>query len=114
MMPVVAHTVAFFCERPIANALGTSMSATAIFGFGRSAWMQSRSIIECSPGASAGETSFAPIAASASLSEKNSWAAVIAPITTTIVTAPAPAAISAPTKATYSSPSRKSVASIRT
>ena len=45
MIPVVAHTVALFWERPIANALGISVSATAIFGFGRSAWMQSRSII---------------------------------------------------------------------
>ena len=67
MMPVVAHTVALFCERPIANAFGTSVSATAIFGFGRSAWMQSRSIIAWRPGASSGETSLAPIAASAEL-----------------------------------------------
>ena len=37
MMPVVAHTVALFWERPIANALGTSVSATQILGFGRSA-----------------------------------------------------------------------------
>ena len=67
MMPVVAHTVAFFGERPIAKAFGTSVSATAIFGLGRSAWMQSRSIIACRPGASSGETSLAPIAASAEL-----------------------------------------------
>ena len=72
MMPVVAQTTALFWERPIANAFGTGVSATAIFGFGRSAWMQSRSIIAWSPGASWGETSFAPIAASASLSERNS------------------------------------------
>ena len=45
MMPVVAHTVAFLGERPIANAFGMSVSATATFGFGRSAWMHSRSII---------------------------------------------------------------------
>ena len=74
MMPVVAHTVALFWERPIAKAFGTWVSATAMRGFGRSAWMQSRSIIACRPGASSGETSLAPIADSASLSEKNSWA----------------------------------------
>jgi hypothetical protein len=45
MMPVVAQTVALFGERPMANALGIDVSATATFGFGRSAWMQSRSII---------------------------------------------------------------------
>ena len=45
MMPVVAQTVALLRARPIANAFGTSVSATAILGFGRSAWMQSRSII---------------------------------------------------------------------
>ena len=61
MMPVVAQTVALFGERPIAKAFGTSVSATAIFGLGRSAWMQRRSIIACRPGASSGETSLAPI-----------------------------------------------------
>ena len=76
------------------------MSATATFGLGRSAWMQSRSIIACSPGASWGVTSLAPMARRASLSEKNSWAKLSAPITTTIVATPAPATTSAPTKAT--------------
>ena len=37
MIPVVAHTVALRGERPIANALGMSVSATATFGLGRSA-----------------------------------------------------------------------------
>ena len=41
----VAQTVAVFWLRPMANALGTSVSATAMRGFGRSAWMQSFSII---------------------------------------------------------------------
>ena len=45
MMPVVAHTVALFWLRPIAKAFGMSVSATAMRGFGRSAWMQSFSII---------------------------------------------------------------------
>ena len=38
-------TVAFLGDRPIAKAFGTSVSATATFGLGRSAWMQRRSII---------------------------------------------------------------------
>ena len=95
MIPVVQATVAFFCERPSAKAFGMSMSATAIFGLGRSAWMQSRSIIACSPGASSGETSLAPIADSASLSEKKSCANESAPMITTIRTMPVPAASSA-------------------
>jgi hypothetical protein len=113
MIPVVQQTVALFCERPIAKAFGTEVSATAIFGFGRSAWMQRRSIIAWRPGACSGETSLAPIAASASLSERNSCASVSAPMTTIIVTAPAPAAASTTTKPTYSRPSRNSVSSIR-
>ena len=73
MIPVVAHTVADLGERPSANAFGMRVSATATFGFGRSAWMHRRSIIACSSGASAGVTSRAPMARSASLSEPNSW-----------------------------------------
>ena len=69
MIPVVAHTVAILGERPSAKALGIRVSATAILGFGRSAWMHRRSIIACSSGASAGDTSRAPMARSASLSE---------------------------------------------
>ena len=101
MIPVVAQTVAFFCERPIANAFGTSVSATAIFGLGRSAWMQSRSIIACRPGASSGETSLAPIAASPSLSERKSCASERPP-RDHARSRPRrrPAARSAPTKAT--------------
>ena len=60
-----------FCERPIANALGIAVCATATRGLGRSAWMQRRSIIACSSGASCGETSRAPMARSAILSEVN-------------------------------------------
>ena len=52
MIPVVAQTVAFLGERPIANAFGMRVSATATFGLGRSAWMHRRSIIACSSGAS--------------------------------------------------------------
>ena len=56
MMPVVAQTVAFFGERPSANAFGIRVLATATRGFGRSAWTHSRSIIACSCGASSGVT----------------------------------------------------------
>ena len=41
--PVVAHTTVFFWFRPVANALGTSESAMATFGLGRSASAQIRS-----------------------------------------------------------------------
>ena len=71
MIPVVAQTVADLGERPSAKAFGIRVSATAILGFGRSAWMHRRSIIACSSGASAGDTSRAPMARSASLSEPN-------------------------------------------
>ena len=70
MIPVVAQTVAFFGERPIANAFGMRVSATATLGFGRSACTHSRSIIACSSGASCGVTSRAPMARRASLSER--------------------------------------------
>ena len=99
MIPVVAHTTADFCERPMANAFGIGVSATAIFGFGRSAWMQRRSSIACSPGACSGETSLAPIAASASLSERKSCASESAAMTRTMMPTPAPAANRIATKA---------------
>ena len=73
-MPVVAQTVADFCERPIAKALGIEVSITQTRGLGRLACTQRRSMIPCSSGASAGETSFAPSVARAILSEANSWA----------------------------------------
>ena len=62
--------------------------------------MQRRSIIACRPGASWGETSLAPIADSASLSEKNSWPRLSAPMITTMSTSPVPAASRAPISAT--------------
>ena len=114
MIPVVAHTTALFFERPIANAFGTAVSATAIFGFGRSAWMQSFSIIAWRPGACSGVTSFAPIEASAILSERKSCASSRpAQITTIITPTPAPSENSTKTKAAYSSPIRNIVVSIR-
>ena len=97
MIPVVAQTVALFCDLPIAKALGISVWATATFGLGRSAWMQRRSIIACSSGASCGVTSRAPIACSASLSDVKNCRASSPPATMRIVTPPAPAAMSTPT-----------------
>ena len=55
------------------------MLATAIFGFGRSACTHSRSIIACSCGASCGETTRAPIALSASLSDAKRFSAARPP-----------------------------------
>ena len=70
-MPVVAHTTARCGLRPVANALGTSVSAIATLGFGMSASAHSRSTMPCSCGASSGVTSRPPIAYSAIRSEKN-------------------------------------------
>ena len=67
--PLVTATAACFGFRPVANAFGTSLSTTAMRGFGRFAIAQSRSTIACSSGASSAVTTFAPDAASASLSE---------------------------------------------
>ena len=72
MIPVVAQTVADLGERPIANAFGIRVLATATRGLGRSACTHSRSIIACSCGASCGVTTRAPIAARASLSDAKS------------------------------------------
>ena len=65
----MTHTAACFGERPVANAFGTGVSMIAIFGFGRSAIPQRRSTMSCSCGASSRETTLAPAAASASLSD---------------------------------------------
>ena len=82
-MPVVAQTVACLGERPRANAFGMFVWAMATLGFGMSAWMQSRSIIACSSGASCGETSRAPIARSPSASEEKYCSAKSAATPTT-------------------------------
>jgi hypothetical protein len=113
MIPVVAQTTAPFLERPIANAFGTGVSATAIFGFGRSAWMQSFSIIACRPGACSGVVTFAPIDASAILSERKSCASSRMDRNTIISPAPAPNENRTKAKTTYSSPIRNIVLSIR-
>src|SRR3954469_19644400 len=98
--PVVTHTVDARRERPIANALGISVSAIAIRGFGRSACTHRRSTTACSPGASDGDTMCAPIARSASLSERNSCASASPPTTTSMTTAPVPAHTSTATSVT--------------
>ena len=100
MIPVVAQTVAFFGERPSANAFGIRVSATATLGFGRSACTHRRSIIACSSGACWGVTSRAPIARSASLSEPKSWNSARPPAMKATVTPLTPLASSATTSAT--------------
>ena len=100
MIPVVAQTVAFFGPRPSANAFGIRVSATATFGLGRSACTHRRSIIACSSGASAGVTSRAPIARSASLSEPKSWNAARPPAISATVKPLTPLESSATTSAT--------------
>ena len=69
-MPRVAHTVAAFCERPIAKALGIGVSITRTRGLGRSACTHRRSMIPCSSGSCAGVTSLTPSVAIAILSER--------------------------------------------
>ncbi len=54
--PVVAHTTAELGLRPVAKALGTSVSAMATRGFFMSARAQSRSMTPCSWGACSGVT----------------------------------------------------------
>ena len=60
-------------ERPVANALGTLVSAMPTRGLGMSARAQSRSIMPCSSGASCGVTSRARIARMATVSELAHW-----------------------------------------
>ncbi len=61
MMPVVTHTAECLGERPVAKALGMSVTATATRGLGMSASAHSRSIMACSSGACSGSTTLAPI-----------------------------------------------------
>src|SRR5712691_7931042 len=66
--PVVTATAACLGLRPVANAFGTSLSISAIRGFGRSAIAHRRSTMSWSSGAWLRSTIFAPAAASATLS----------------------------------------------
>ena len=61
MSPVVAHTTALLGLRPVAKALGTSVSATATRGFFMSAMAQSRSMAPWSWGACSGVTMRPPM-----------------------------------------------------
>jgi hypothetical protein len=54
--PFVAQTTARCGVRPVANALGTSVSAIATVGFGMSDSAHSRSTMPCSCGACSGVT----------------------------------------------------------
>ena len=72
--PVVAHTTAALGLRPVAKALGMSVSAMATRGLGMSARAQSRSTAPCSSGASSGVTIRPCMPHRAILSENQYWA----------------------------------------
>ena len=72
--PVVTQTTARFVLRPVANALGMSVSAMATAGLGMSAIAHSRSTMACSCGACSGVTTRADIENRATRSEKYHWA----------------------------------------
>src|SRR5215208_67074 len=113
-MPVVTATVAFLGERPRAKAFGWRDSATATLGLGRSACTQRRSTIACSSGACSGVTSWAPMAASASLSEANTWTSSSTTAMTPTSAPLSPAASRAATSTAYTAPSRNSTKTILT
>lgn len=56
MRPVVTQTTAWLALRPVANALGRSISETATWGLGMSAVAHSRSMTPCNWGCSSGVT----------------------------------------------------------
>ncbi len=112
--PVVTQTTAFCGLRPVAKALGMSLSATATRGLGMSASAQSRSIVPCSWGNSSGDTWWAPIARWVILSLNQNWATNSPPEIRTISGhAPRSSAISRPVKPTYSSPITNIVTTMR-
>src|SRR4029453_17961747 len=112
-IPVVTQTTACCWLRPVAKALGRSVSAMATLGLGMSARAQSRSIIWCSSGACSGDTSCPRIAARAIRSEKKYWKNRNPPAITTMSTQLFRIAMRTATKTTYSRPSRNIVRSMR-
>jgi len=73
MIESVQATTACFGLRPVANALGTGLCMIAIFGIGRSASLQSFSIVRWSSGYSSSSMIREPVLQSTSLSEKKNW-----------------------------------------
>src|SRR5215211_6925945 len=112
-IPVVTQSTACFWFRPVAKALGMSVSAMATLGLGMSARAQSRSTIWCSSGACSGDTSWPRIAARARRSEKKYWKNRKPPAMTTMSTQLFRIAMRTATKTTYSRPSRNMVPSMR-
>ena len=109
----MTQTAACLGERPVANAFGTGVSITAIFGFGRSAIAHRRSTMSCSSGASSRVTTFAPAAASASLSEVKYWTNASTPMIRIIGASPTLKTLKRTTaKMTYRSPSSAVVVNI--
>src|SRR5215218_4956015 len=112
-IPVVTQTTAWCWLRPVAKALGRSVSAMATLGLGMSARAQSRSTVWCSSGACSGDTSWPRMAARARRSEKKYWKNRKPPAITTISTQLFRIAMSTATRTTYSRPSRNMVPSMR-
>src|SRR4029453_17724490 len=112
-IPGVPQTTGGCLLRPVAKALGRSVSAMATLGLGMSARAQSRSITWCSSGACSGDTSCPRIAARAIRSEKKNWKNRNPPAITTMSTQLFSRTMRTPTKTTYSRPSRNIVPSMR-
>ncbi len=99
-MPRVAQTVADFCERPIAKALGIGVSITQTRGLGRFACTQRRSMMPCSSGSCSGVTCLTPSVAIAILSEVKSCNSRKTSAIGRIAAVAVPAAIKAPMNTT--------------
>src|SRR4029450_13548597 len=112
-IPVVTQTTACWELRPVAKALGRSVSAIATLGLGMSARAQSRSTIWCSSGACSGDTSCPRIAARAIRSEKKYWKNRNPPAIRTMSIQLFSSTMRTATKTTYSRPSRNMVPSMR-
>ncbi len=111
--PVVAQTTALFGLRPVAKALGTSVSATATRGFFMSARAQRRSMTPCNWGACSGVTTWPPMPNRAILSENQYWTKSRAAASTRTTAYEMPTAIRSPTTAPYSTTSKRPVVNIR-
>ncbi len=96
MRPVVAQTTAELGLRPVAKALGTSVSAMATRGFFMSARAHSRSMTPCSWGACSGVTRWPPMPKRAILSENQYWTKRMTAANTSTMPMDRPKAIRSP------------------
>ena len=110
---MVTHTAERSGERPVAKALGMWLSAIATRGLGMSAIAQSRSIMPCSSGACSGVTTRAPIARSATVSERHHWKkATPMPASPIRMARPPPTAYIRPTTRATNSPPRMNITAV--